>query len=171
MNYVKTGGEEFLTANPRIHIVGIGNLTRLDDGVAIRIIQKLQEQPFPQNVKITDLGTGGIDIALAIEGWDYAIIIDAIDNPSLQPGEIKTLTITKDYLPEFKGLSSSHGFDAITSLQLAFNMPDFQLPNKIYLIGIQVKTINGFGLTLSSEVEQTIPKAIAKIRQLIKNLN
>ena len=47
--------------NKSLHIIGVGNLTRLDDGIAIRIIQELEKISFPDNIKITDLGTGGID--------------------------------------------------------------------------------------------------------------
>ena len=63
---------------PKIHIIGIGNLTRLDDGIAIHILEELRKETFPDNVKISDLGTGGIDIALALDGWSFGIIIDAV---------------------------------------------------------------------------------------------
>ncbi|MBD3189738.1 MAG: hydrogenase maturation protease [Candidatus Heimdallarchaeota archaeon] len=151
----------------KVHIIGIGNLTRLDDGVAIRIIQELKKESLPKTVKITDLGTGGIDIPLALSGWNIGIIIDAINMDNLEPGEIINFEIKDDYLPEISGLSSSHGFDALIALKLAYTLNDFSLPEKIVIIGIQIKKIEGFGLELSSEVEQAIPKVLKKIKVMI----
>jgi len=154
-----------------LHIIGIGNLTRLDDGIAIRIIQELEKNSFPDNVRITDLGTGGIDIALALDGWSYAIIIDAVDIEHLKPGEIIEFVIKDKILPEIKGLSSTHGFDALAALKLAFALRDFTLPEEIMIIGIQVKNISGFGILLSEEVEKAIPKVINRIQKLVEKYN
>ncbi len=149
-----------------LHIIGVGNLTRLDDGIAIRIIQELEKISFPDTIKITDLGTGGVDIALALDGWKYVIIIDAVDIENLTPGEIVEFQITDKNLPEVKGLSSTHGFDALTALKLAFSLKDFKLPEEIMIVGVQVKNIDGFGVALSKEVEAAIPSVITRINEL-----
>ncbi|MBK5112764.1 MAG: hydrogenase maturation protease [Candidatus Heimdallarchaeota archaeon] len=150
-----------------LHIIGVGNLTRLDDGVAIRIIQELEKITFPKNIKITDLGTGGVDIALALDNWKHAIIIDAVDIKNLKPGAIVEFEIKDKNLPEVKGLSSTHGFDALTALKLAFALDDFTLPKEILIIGVQVKNLEGFGVGLSKEVEDAIPNVISRIQELI----
>lgn len=149
------------------HIIGIGNLTRRDDGIAIRIIQELENYKLPKNTKLTDLGTGGIDIISALEDWEIGIIIDAIDLPNLKPGDIIVFPIRDENIPEVKGLSSTHGFDAITALKLAFNLNEYNLPGKIFIIGIQIKEMSGLGLDLSKEVEESIPKVIAKVKELL----
>jgi len=153
-----------------LHIIGIGNLTRQDDGVAIHVIQQLAKEAFPEGIKITDLGTGGVDIAFMLDGWKYGLILDAIDNDSLQPGEILELVLSEELLPEIKGLSSTHGFDVISSLKLAYTLHEFQLPEKIFFIGIQVAQFSGFGLTLSPAVEKSVPKVIRKIKDLVIEL-
>ncbi len=150
------------------HIIGIGNLTRLDDGVAIRIIEQLRKKNIPANVKITDLGTGGIDIILALDGWSMGIIIDAVDLDYLHPGAIVEYCVKNKDIPEIKGLSSTHGFDAITALKLAFSLQEYDIPSEIRIIGVQVKDIEGLGIHLSSEVESAIPKVIRRISELLK---
>lgn len=151
----------------KVHIIGIGNLTRLDDGVAIRVIQELEKESLPKTVKISDLGTGGIDIPLALSGWSLGIIIDAIDMDNLEPGEIIEFEIKDEHLPDISGLSSSHGFDALLALKLAFSLNNFSLPKKISIIGIQIKSLEGFGMKLSPEVAQAIPKVIKKIKEIL----
>lgn len=154
-----------------LHIIGVGNLTRLDDGIAIRIIQELEKISFPDTIKITDLGTGGVNIALALDGWKYVIIIDAIDIENLKPGEIVEFLIKDKNLPEVKGLSSTHGFDALTALKLAFALKEFKLPEEIIIVGVQVKNIDSFGVGLSIEVEDAIPKVISRINELKTKYN
>lgn len=150
------------------HIIGIGNLTRLDDGVAIQIIERLRKKNIPSNVKVTDLGTGGIDIILALDGWEKGIIIDAVDLDYLHPGAIVEYRIKEENIPEIKGLSSTHGFDAITALKLAFTLQEYDLPSEIRIIGVQVKNLDGLGTNLSSEVESAIPKVIQRIAELLQ---
>ena len=147
------------------HIVGIGNLTRLDDGIAIRIIQELQRRNIPKNIKVTDLGTGGIDIILALDGWKKGIIIDAVDFEELEPGEIVEFIITEKSIPQIEGLSSTHGIDALTALKLAYSLKDYKLPKEIFLIGIQIKNIDGLGEKISNEVMNAIPIVIKKIEE------
>ncbi|MHA1124539.1 MAG: hydrogenase maturation protease [Candidatus Heimdallarchaeota archaeon] len=158
--------------NPsKIHIIGIGNLTRLDDGIAIHILDELRKEIFPETVKISDLGTGGIDIALALDDWSFGIIIDAVKIENLHPGELIEFEISDDVLPDVKGLSSSHGFDALSALKLAYSVSDFNLPEKLVIIGVQVEQIDGFGTDISPKVQEAIPKVIAKIHRLIKDFS
>ena len=152
---------------PKIHIIGIGNLTRLDDGIAIHILDELRKEALPDQVKISDLGTGGIDIALALDGWSFGVIIDAVKIDNLLPGEIIEFDISDEVLPDIKGLSSSHGFDALSALKLAYTVSDFSLPKKLVIIGIQVEQIDGFGTDISTKVKEAIPKVITKIHSLI----
>ncbi|MHA1244805.1 MAG: hydrogenase maturation protease [Candidatus Heimdallarchaeota archaeon] len=154
---------------PKIHIIGIGNLTRLDDGIAIHILDELRKETFPDNIKISDLGTGGIDIALALDGWSFGIIIDAVKIENLQPGELIEFDINNEVLPEVAGLSSSHGFDALSALKLAFSVSDFNLPKKLVIVGVQVEQIDGFGTNISTKVQAAIPKVVAKIHDLIND--
>lgn len=149
------------------HIIGIGNLTRMDDGIAIKIIQELQQIEIPFNIKVSDLGTGGIDIILALDGWKKGIIIDAIDIPKLKPGEIIEFKVTKNSIPEINGLSSSHGIDVLTALKLAYTLDEYTLPEEIIIIGIQIKAYEGIGTEISKEVLEAIPNVLKKIEEIL----
>lgn len=150
-----------------VHIIGLGNLTRFDDGVAIRIIHELTKMNYPKSIKITDLGTGGVDIALMLDGWKYGIIIDAVKIDGYNPGDIVEFIIQDQNLPKVTGLSSTHGFDAITSLRLLYTLKEFNLPLEIRIIGIQIKSMEGLGMDLSPEVSNAIPQVIKRVNELI----
>ncbi|MHA1220289.1 MAG: hydrogenase maturation protease [Candidatus Heimdallarchaeota archaeon] len=157
-----------MTSTPNlVHIIGIGNLTRMDDGVAIHIIQKLLLRNYPETIKITDLGTGGVDIALMLDGWTYGIIIDAVKIEGKRPGEIVEFIVQDEILPDVTGLSSTHGFDALSSLKLAYAVQEFQLPKEIIIIGIQIDTMNDFGTELSPLILEAIPKVITRVDALL----
>jgi len=105
-----------------------------------------------------------------LDGWQFGIIIDAIHNESLIPGEIIEFTLEEEQLPEIKGFSSTHGFDVLSALKLAYVLREFQLPEKIFVIGIQVETFSGFGLELSPRVAKSVPKVIEKVKKIIFDL-
>lgn len=153
-----------------LHIIGLGNITRLDDGVAIQIIRDLEGLSLPDQVKVSDFGIGGVDVPLHLDGWKYGLIIDAIKSDNLKPGDVIELEITDDQLPDIQGLSSTHGFDVITALKLAFSIDDLVLPEKIILIGIQIMNIDGFGIKLSTHVKKAIPIVINRVNEIISEL-
>jgi hydrogenase maturation protease len=157
--------------NKKLIIIGIGNLTRKDDGVGIQIINQLKEmKDIPTGVKVVDLGTGGVDIALALDGWEKAIIIDAIRGEINQVGTIIEQIVQTNKLPDIKGMSSTHGFDAITALKLAKEIESIKIPKEIRIIGVEIKE-EGMGVELSPKVKSAVPKIIARIIEIINWLN
>jgi hydrogenase maturation protease len=153
-----------------LHIIGLGNITRMDDGVAIQVIRELEEMDLPQQVKVSDFGIGGVDVPLHLDGWKYGLIIDAMKSDNLKPGDVIEFDISEDQLPNVQGLSSTHGFDVITALKLAYSLDDLSLPEKITLIGIQIKKIDGFGIELTTQVKNAIPIVIKRIKEIVSKL-
>ncbi|NHK32082.1 MAG: hydrogenase maturation protease [Asgard group archaeon] len=153
-----------------LHIIGLGNITRMDDGVAIHVIRELEELDLPQQVKVSDFGIGGVDVPLHLDRWKYGLIIDAIKSDNLKPGDVIEFDVSEDLLPDVQGLSSTHGFDVITALKLAYSIDDLSLPEKIILIGVQIKKIDGFGIELTTQVKNAIPIVINRIKEIISEL-
>jgi hydrogenase maturation protease len=125
---------------------------------------------LPQQVKVSDFGIGGVDVPLHLDGWKYGLIIDAMKSDNLKPGDVIEFDISEDQLPNVQGLSSTHGFDVITALKLAYSLDDLSLPEKITLIGIQIKKIDGFGIELTTQVKNAIPIVIKRIKEIVSKL-
>jgi hydrogenase maturation protease len=65
---------------PSILVLGIGNLVMCDDGIGVRVAQKLQQEyRFPENVEVMDGGTLGLDLLPKLENLSYLIMIDAVE--------------------------------------------------------------------------------------------
>ncbi|TLN03398.1 hydrogenase maturation protease, partial [bacterium] len=69
-------------------VLGIGNLIMTDDGVGVRVVQRLAEgYEFPPEVTVMDGGTLGLDLLSHLEGVDRLLIIDAMETGG-PPGTI-----------------------------------------------------------------------------------
>src|SRR4030043_818659 len=70
------------TSEPIIKIIGFGNIYMGDDGVGIRVIEKIKEQGIfadYDNVELIDGGTSGVDLIFFLQQAAKVIIIDAVD--------------------------------------------------------------------------------------------
>ena len=81
--------------NRQITVLGIGNILFTDEGVGIRVVERLQElYEFPNNVSIIDGGVLGLSLMHFIAEADYLIVIDAIKNRG-EPGSLPRTLFTR----------------------------------------------------------------------------
>jgi len=77
---------------PKVLVLGIGNLVMSDDGVGVKVVQRLQrEYRFADTVAIMDGGTLGLDLLPKLEGIERLIVVDAIETGQ-KPGTCVRLT-------------------------------------------------------------------------------
>ncbi len=141
-----------MDALPKIIVLGIGNILMSDEGVGVRVVEKLlAEYGFPPNVEIYDGGTTGLHgLMPLIEEADHLVVIDAVNGPG-EPGSIYRYTLDDFKLSMPKKLSSHDiGFiECITIAEL-----NGRLPESVVIIGIKpedfttrkmelTKTVNG----------------------------
>jgi hydrogenase maturation protease len=143
--------------------MGIGNLLLKDEGVGIHLVQKLAEVVHDVNVKIIDAGTYPDFLSLVEDNLDKLIIVDAVKNGDM-PGTIYRFdfdVVDLEGAPPF----SVHDIGVIDSLRTMalFN----KQPKSTVVIGIEPKTID-FGLELSPEIEEKLPKIIDQVLKEIK---
>lgn len=61
-------------------VLGIGNLIMSDDGIGVRVIQRLSASfRFPDGVSLLDGGTLGLDLLPRLEGVERLLVVDAVD--------------------------------------------------------------------------------------------
>ena len=141
-------------------ILGIGNPILTDDGVGIKIAQKLKgEKP---ELEIIETSEAGITLLDLIVGYNKLIIIDSIKTEKGKPGNLYRLGL-EDLKPA-KDFSSSHSTGIATAFKLGqrlgYSMPKY---NSIY--AVEIKDNTTFGEKCTREVKERIP-FIAK--QIIK---
>ena len=133
-------------------ILGIGNPILADDGVGIKIAQKLKEEnPALEMVETSEAGIALLDL---ITGYSKLIIIDSIKTEQGKPGELYKLDL-EDLKPTV-GSFSSHGIDIATVFELGQRL-GYRMPKDISLYAVEIEDNTTFGEECTQEVAERIP--------------
>lgn len=135
----------------KIAVVGVGNEIISDDGVGLYTAKLLKKEDLPENVSVLESERGGIYLLDVLEGYDKAIIIDAIKTEKGKLGEIYKLSL--DDFTDLPKSDSLHSVDIITGLKF-YSKESIKVPSEIIIYSIEVETIDEFGIGLTAEVEK-----------------
>jgi hydrogenase maturation protease len=143
---------------PRVLLLGIGNLLWADEGFGVRCIEAMASRyRFGPNVTLLDGGTQGLYLVDQVRTTDVLVVFDAVDY-GLVPGTLKR--VEGDKVPQFLGTKkmSLHqtGFQEV--LALANLLGD--APSQLLLIGVQPVELEDFGGSLRPEVKAALYPAI-----------
>jgi hydrogenase maturation protease len=151
--------ESLMKEQPKILILGIGNVLWADEGFGVRVVEEIASRHrFGPNVRLLDGGTQGIYLVDQVRWADVLVVFDAVDY-GLPPGTLKRVEGTE--VPKFMGARkmSLHqtGFQEV--LALADLLGDY--PKSLLLIGVQPVELEDFGGSLRPAVKACIAPAIA----------
>lgn len=144
-----------------IKIIGIGNSLMGDDGIALKVIDYIEEEinKLKLGIKCIKAETD-FDYALDnIEEGDFLFILDStlLD---LENGEITKIPLLESKRCAGKGLS-------IHNISLLSLIEHFNIEVKGCILGIQVTGV-GFSLELSEELKESFEEICKKIFKIIK---
>ena len=144
---------------PAILVLGIGNLVMRDDGVGVRVVQELQRSfRFPENVKVVDGGTLGLDLLPLLEDATHLILVDAVEIGA-KPGSL--IRLTGQELPiALQTKLSPHQMGLKDLLAVSELMG--HSPGEMVLIGVQPRSVE-MGVELTAEVEVMLEEVVAKV--------
>ena len=133
-------------------ILGLGNPILTDDGVGIKIAQKLKEENL--NLDVIETSEAGIALLDHLVGYDKLIIIDSIRTEKGKPGDLYKLKL-EDIKPA-ANLSSSHGIDIATAFEFGEGL-GYKMPKFVSIYAVEIKDNSTFGERCTQEVEERIP--------------
>jgi len=135
-------------------ILGVGNLILTDDGIGIKIAQRLREEK--PDLEVIETGEAAMAILdlIAIAGCDKLIIIDSIKTEQGELGELYKFEL-EDLKPA-KDFSSSHGLDIATAFQLGQRL-GYSLPEYVSIYAVEIKDNTTFGEECTEGVVERIP--------------
>jgi len=136
----------------KVLVLGIGNLVMSDDGVGVKVVQKLQrEYRFSEEVELLDGGTLGLDLLPKLEGIERLIVVDAVETGQ-KPGTC--VRMTGQELPIALATKvSPHQMGLKDLLSVAELMG--HAPREMVLIGVQPGSIE-MDTELTAEVERKV---------------
>ena len=144
-------------------VVGVGNVLLKDEGIGCHVVHALREVDL-SDVEIIDGGTS-LDVLQLSEDADKLIVVDAVKGGGM-PGQIYRFHI-EDITLEQKPLLSLHDMSLIDSLKL---MQFRHYIDEAVIIGVEPKDID-WGLELSPELQEKIPRVIDAILAELSNTN
>ena len=158
---------------PQILVAGIGNIFLGDDGFGVEVVRRLSGRDLPHNVRVTDFGIRGYDLAYALlDGYDTTILVDAC--PRGEPAG--TLYVIEPDLPDLGGPEQqqsaveAHGMNPLNVLRLATSMGG---PLKrVLLVGCEPGTLGPEEgqMGLSEPIEAVVDDAVKLVESLIAKI-
>jgi hydrogenase maturation protease len=144
---------------PQALILGAGNLLLSDDGAGIHTIQRLQESvELPEEVRVLDGGTLGLNLLPFLEGISYLVIIDAMETRR-PPGTLRRLA--GDDVPAYLSIKMSPHQIGIPDMLFAAKLRDLY-PRDVVVWGVQPATTE-VGLELSPPVAAQVDVLVEKV--------
>lgn len=138
--------------------MGIGNPILTDDGVGIRIAQKLKEEkPYLDTIETSEAGMALLELII---GYDKLIIVDSIITKKGKPGDLYRLEL-EDLKPVVNSYSS-HSIDIATAIKIGERL-GYKLPEFVSIYAVEIKDNTTFSETCTQEVEKRIPSIARQI--------
>jgi hydrogenase maturation protease len=155
-------GSNHMESQKSTLILGLGNILLQDEGVGVRVAERIKAMPLPPDVEVMDGGTMGLDLVYYIEGRKKVIVIDAVRAGDI-PGTM--YRFTDENIAEAKGiLRSAHGVDFADALRISGFLNT--KPDEVVFIGIEPESLDE-GLELTPLIEKHVPALIELVMREI----
>jgi hydrogenase maturation protease len=148
----------------KISLIGLGNLLLRDEGVGVHAVEALKKKyDFPEEVRLLDGGTLGLDLLHMIEGMDRVLFVDAVDLKE----KAGTITVIEgEGLPSLLEPKLSLHHVGLADLLLASSFLGTR-PAEIALVGIQPETLE-IGLELSPTIQERFDKLLETVLEKLR---
>ena len=153
----------------KIIVLGIGNILMKDEGIGVRVVEKIMEDyKFPDNVEIYDGGvTGMMGLLPLIEEADHLVVIDAVNGPG-EPGTLYRYT-GEQFRHTIPKKLSPHDIGFVECLTIA--EINERSPKSITVIGVKPEDIKTREMGLTERVSQVFDDLVSKTIEELKTLN
>ena len=130
-------------------VLGLGNILLADEGVGVRVVERLLEQyDFPEGVRVMDGGTLGLDLLPYLEDASRLLVVDSVQ--ARKPAGT-LVRLAGDEIPIFLDVSKVSPHQEGLQDLLAVAALKGYLPDEVVFWGAQIESL-GVGLELSPAV-------------------
>ena len=150
----------------KLLVLGIGNMLLTDDGVGVFAAQTLQQEAWPENVRVLDAGTFTHDIFYLFEGYDVVLVLDIVHCGG-KPGAIYRLT-GDELVQNEKQRLSLHDIDLLDSLNMAEML--YKKRPHLLVLGMEPEDFTSWNIGLSQTVQERFEAFLTTARKEIRAL-
>lgn len=137
-------------------ILGLGNAILCDDGVGIKAARYIADLGHNPDVVVKEAELAGFALIDLLEGYDRAIVIDAVRLRDGAPGDV--VVFESDSLRPSLHLVAGHQIDLPTALEMGRQLGR-PLPTTVWIVGVQIEDDRTFSESCTPDVEAAIPTA------------
>ena len=144
--------------------MGVGNVLMGDEGVGVHAVRLLEQRAWPAGVALLDGGTGGFHLLSHVGACDILVMIDATLD-GRPPGTITV--IEPRYASDYPRALSAHDIglkDLVDSAAILGSLP------RVLLVTIAVASLQPMQMTLSPQIEASLPELVATVERLVATL-
>jgi hydrogenase maturation protease len=144
--------------------MGVGNVLMGDEGVGVHAVRLLEQRAWPAGVALLDGGTGGFHLLSHVGACDILVMIDATLD-GRPPGTITV--IEPRYASDYPRALSAHDIglkDLVDSAAILGSLP------RVLLVTIAVASLQPMQMTLSPQIEASLPEVVATVERLVATL-
>lgn len=149
-------------ASPTL-VIGVGNEALRDEGIGIHVVRALLDRDVPPHVRVIDGGTGGWGLVGRLEGVRRLVLVDAMAM-GRAPGTVVAVRPEELKRARPADRTSLHGTSVFDALELAAALG--LEPPETWIVGVEPAVVT-WGLELSPELQQALPRAVQAVLQAI----
>ena len=150
-------------AKRKVLLLALGNDLLGDDGVAFYVARALKEE-FNEHVDIIESSEAGLALMEMMEGYEQALLLDAIVTGRYQPGTIVEFS-PDDFRKVIAPSPHYAGIPEVLSMAKHLNI---SIPQDLRILALEVENPYDFCQTLSPSVEQALPGYVEKARDVLR---
>ena len=143
-------------------VLALGNDILGDDAVGFHAARSLRAE-FAEGVDVVETGEAGLALLDHLEGYDRAIILDAIATGKCPAGSV--LTWARE---DFKDIvSPSPHFSGLPELIHLAERVGMHFPKDIRVLAMEVDNPTVFRESLTPEAQKALPDLVARARRVL----
>ncbi len=170
----------------KILIVGLGNPILGDDGIGWHVAEAVSRRigvplgdaplpglspPKPQRVTIERYSLAGLSLMERLSGFDYVILIDALNTGWYPQAKIVHFTLADMDDLTYGHSASAHDVSLKSALQLGRRMGEPLPPDDhIHIVAIEAQHVYDFQEGLSPRIAEALPEAVQTVIQLLEQI-
>lgn len=154
-----------------IAVIGLGNILLKDERLGIHVVRELKKDPrISESVAIIEAGIPGLGILDILEGYKKALIVD-IAPLGGKPGTVYVFKIRRDETGRSPLKTASlHEVDFLTPTETGWSV-GLAIPAEMTVIAVESQDYQNYGLELTPEVAEALPRVLSEIRKQIESIN
>lgn len=158
---------------PKTIVIGLGNPILTDDGVGVRVARRVAEalaDAGRDDVTVTEAGGGGLRLMELMEGYDRAVLVDALAGEAPRPGTLHTMTLRDLHtVSPTQHTASAHDTTLATALDAGRRL-GVPLPEDVVVYAVEVENVVDFGEALTPAVAEAVPRVAAAVLDALDRL-